>query len=314
MIVSASRATDIPACLPAWFRERWRAGFVERVNPFSGKPALVSFARTRVLVFWTKNPAPFFPVLDELDASGVHYYFQFTLNDYAAEGLEPGLPSPGERVETFRRLAGRLGPDRVVWRFDPLILAHGLTVGSLARKVDGLAARLSGSTRKLVISFADVTNYPAVRARVGDPGIGWREFTGAEREDLAGALAATARREGLEIGACAEPFPLDRFGVPPNRCIDDVLLARLFPGDEALMRFLGRPVGGGDPAPDPRLKDRGQRKACGCIVSRDIGSYGTCRLGCVYCYARRSSGPLSPEPMEGTFSAETGLTQGPCRS
>lgn len=287
LIVSASRATDIPACFPEAFRAGWRRGYTEWTNPFSGKRSWVSFARVRVFAFWTKYPAPFTGALDELDASGVHYYFQYTLNDYETEGLEPGLPPLADRVSAFRRLAGRLGPDRVVWRFDPLIRVRGLTVADLARKVRGIAEQLAGSTRKLVISFADVSNYPAVQSRLKGPGIDWHEFADAEREDLAGALASTARREGLEIGACAEPYPLERFGVPPNRCIDDVLLARLFPGDAALMAFLGRPSGGGPAVPDPRLKDRGQRRACGCIVAKDIGRYGTCPLGCLYCYARR---------------------------
>ena len=39
------------------------------------------------------------------------YYFQFTLNDYVREGLEPNVPPVAERIDTFKRLAGRIGKE-----------------------------------------------------------------------------------------------------------------------------------------------------------------------------------------------------------
>jgi hypothetical protein len=38
----------------------------------------------------------------------------------------------------------------------------------------------------------------------------------------------------------------------------------------------------------PNLEDKGQRKECGCIVSRDIGMSHTCQHLCTYCYANAS--------------------------
>lgn len=35
-------------------------------------------------------------------------------------------------------------------------------------------------------------------------------------------------------------------------------------------------------------KDKGQRKACGCIVGKDIGAYNICPHLCRYCYANFS--------------------------
>ena len=118
LIVSASRSTDIPAFYGDWFKARLNAGYVQWKSPFGGKPLYVSFEKTRVFVFWSKNPAPFFPHLDLLDRLGYGYYFLFTLNDYDAEGLEPGVPPAGGRIDTFIRLlpTNRERPGRLAVR------------------------------------------------------------------------------------------------------------------------------------------------------------------------------------------------------
>ena len=81
VILSASRSTDIPAYYGQWFMNRLRAGWCAWVNPFNRRPSYVSFRDVKAVVFWTKNPAPFLQHLDELDARGLHYYFQYTLNE-----------------------------------------------------------------------------------------------------------------------------------------------------------------------------------------------------------------------------------------
>ena len=73
VIVSASRSTDIPAFYAKWFINRLKAGYVVWVNPFNQRPSYVSFKKTKVIVFWTKNPAPLIPYLDVLDEMGIHY-------------------------------------------------------------------------------------------------------------------------------------------------------------------------------------------------------------------------------------------------
>ncbi len=140
MILSASRATDLPAFYADWFMNRLRAGFFLWTNPF--RPTQVQRVLTekvRAVVFWSKHPAGLMRHLDELDRTGWAYYVQYTLNDYEAERFEPRLPPLGERIALFRRLAERLGPERVVWRMDPLLLGPGLGVPDLLAKADRLA-------------------------------------------------------------------------------------------------------------------------------------------------------------------------------
>ena len=123
----------------------------------------VSYDKTRVIVFWTKNPRPLMPYLDELDKTGIHYYFQFTLNDYEKEGFEPNVASLEKRIETFKELSDRIGKDRVIWRFDPLIVTPNLSARDLLIKIWNLSKRLKGYTSKLVFSFIDVDAYRKVQ-------------------------------------------------------------------------------------------------------------------------------------------------------
>jgi DNA repair photolyase len=279
VIVSASRRTDIPAFHAEWFFDGLRAGHVKWVNPFSGTSQYVSFAKARAVVFWTKNPKPMFSYLPELDRRGLGFYFQFTLNDYETEGLEPAIPPLAERIETFGELSRRIGREKVVWRYDPLLLADGLTLEQLVERVARIGDQLHPFTCKLVIAFADIERYVKVRSRLRKYGRGYRELTPDEMQEFAERLTGRARGWDLQIATCAEAIDLSQHEIGRNRCIDDALLERLFPHDAELMRFLG-------PSESrPRLKDKGQRKECGCIVSKDLGSYDTCPHACRYCYA-----------------------------
>jgi len=295
LIVSASRSTDIPAFYGDWFMARLAAGYVRWKSPFGGRPLFVSFEKTRLFVFWSKNPAPFFSHLDTLDRMGYGYYFQFTLNDYETEQLEPGVPPLDERIETFIRLSRRIGKGRVVWRFDPLILADTISVNDLLEKTRSVGDRIAPFTERLVFSFVDIEKYAKVRRNLQAAGItGAREFTSGEVDEFCAGLAALNRRWGLSITTCAEGRDLSRFGIGRGQCISYDLISREFGDDRMLMDFL-RPddqqtLGGIPSAADPsrRLKDPGQRSTCRCIVSRDIGQYSTCMHLCSYCYANTS--------------------------
>lgn len=139
VIISASRSTDIPAFYGTWFVERLKRGYADWVNPFSGSLQHVSFARTRAIVFWTKDPRPMMAKLRDVAAIVPNFYFLYTLNDYEQEGYEPAVAHLERRIRTFLELSDRLGPGRVVWRFDPLILSDVCTVDILSERVSTLA-------------------------------------------------------------------------------------------------------------------------------------------------------------------------------
>ena len=135
VIISASRSTDIPAFYAKWFFYRLAKGYCVWYNPFNQQPMYISFKNCKVVVFWTKNPEPIIPYLSELDKRGIHYYFQVTLNDYMQEGFEPNVPPVAKRIETFKKLSQMIGKEKVIWRFDPLIVTPQLTPRMLLTRI-----------------------------------------------------------------------------------------------------------------------------------------------------------------------------------
>lgn len=279
MIISASRATDIPAFYADWFFRRLDRGYVKWRNPFSGQDSYVSFGNTRFIVFWSKNPAPLFPFLPMLKERGIGCYIQYTLNVYEEEGLEPNVPPLSQRIDTFHRAVEDLCRRAVVWRFDPLILTDKISIDTLLEKIAHIADSLVGYTEKLVFSFADIESYKKVSRNLRQSGVDYREWDEESMREFAARLSAlNCDNYNFRLATCAERIDLSEFGIEHNRCIDPELISRLAPNDVILQNFLYN-----------ARTDTGQRKACGCILSKDIGAYNTCPHGCLYCYANTSS-------------------------
>lgn len=295
VIVSASRSTDIPAFYADWFVERWRDGYVKWKNPFNGTLYYISFNETRAVVFWTKNPKPIFKHIDFLDENIKNYYFQFTLNNYDKEGFEGKVPRVESRIKTFKELSNRIGKERVIWRFDPLLLTKYIDVKELLRRLEDIGEQLHAYTSKLVFSFADVSTYKKVEGNFRKENIEYIDFDNEAMIQFAQGLSNLNKKWNLELGSCGEKIDLYKYGIKHNKCIDDYLMRKLFHDDKKLMKYLGvefdeltlfeptEVVG-----KTKFMKDKGQRETCGCIMSKDIGEYNTCPHECVYCYANTS--------------------------
>lgn len=269
MIVSVSRRTDIPARYADWFWNRLREGYALVRNPMryhSVRRVPLGPDAVDCFVFWTKNPLPMLPRLGELE--GRPFYFQFTLTPYGKD-VEPGLPSKREvLLPAFRALAEKIGPGRIVWRYDPIFFTPRYTPAYHRRAFAEIAAALRGCTDRCTVSFYD--DYRRCRARMTP--LGLLPPRPEEMLELLAALATAARANGMTLDTCAEPLDTASLGIPHARCIDPARIARI----------TGRPCS----AP----RDRAQRPACGCAASVDIGAYHTCPGGCRYCYATAGFG------------------------
>lgn len=303
MIISASRRTDIPAFYSLWLLNRLRAGSVWVRNPCNpNQVSQVDLDPRTVdgIVFWTKNPGPMLPQLEEIDRLGYHYYFQFTVTPYGQD-LEPNVPAQAEVIAAYRHLAQRLGPERVLWRYDPMILTPTCTATEHLQRFESLAAQLQGSTRCCTISF--LTLYAKCQRNLR--GIELLSPELMDKSTFVEQLSAIACKYGIKLYACCDPLLREQGGMAAGRCIDDRVLAQI----------LGQSL---------RVKKAaGQRPGCGCVASIDIGAYNTCPHGCRYCYANvnaqvaaRNYGAHDPDSplLTGTLNGSETITRKPLRS
>ena len=314
IVVSASRSTDIPAFYADWFFHRLTKGYSAWTNPFNGVKSYVGYADTKFIVFWSKNPRPLLNYIDELKQRGIGCYIQYTLNDYEEEGLEKGVCPLTERIETFKLLVEHLGKGAVIWRFDPLILTDRIDMDKLLQKIENIGNQLCDYTEKLVFSFADIESYKKVKNNLQRSHINYTEWTKPQMIEFAQRLVALNKSRGwnFELATCGETADLD--GVQHNHCVDDRLMVRFGYKSPELLKFLGAEIVGGGFSESlfaeiepielqvntitlengqhaiirKDNKDKGQRIACGCMKSKDVGEYNTCPHQCEYCYANSS--------------------------
>lgn len=278
MIISASRRTDIPSYYSEWLLNRFREGFVLTRNPMNhGQISRVPLSLQLIdcIVFWTKDPGNILERLQELDRMGYPYYFQFTITPYGRD-MERNLRDKKDIVDTFITLSKRLGRERVLWRYDPVILNEILTLDYHRHEFEKLCRQLCGYTDVCTISFVDL--YPKL-SRVVKDGL-LRDIQEEEMLQLAEFFCETGKKYGIEIRACSEKTDLSSCGIRPAACIDR----------ELVQKICGYPLS--------VKPDKNQRPGCGCIQSIDIGAYNTCGNGCIYCYANFSENLVSKN-MEG---------------
>lgn len=270
MIISASRRTDIPAFYTPWFMNRIREGFILTRNPYNANQVsriCLLPENVDAIVFWTRNPKMLMTHLDELDQLGFKYYFQYTITGYPRL-LEKTVPRPQKAIQTFIELSDKIGSDKVIWRYDPILLSNIVDINEHKRVFNKIASMLEGRTKKVIISFSDFYKKTIKNLSAID-GLDYFDITSNETilNDLVSHMAETAKKYNMRIETCSEYVDLSKLGIGHAKCIDGELINSLF----------NISVDKG--------KDMSQREDCGCIKSVDIGSYNTCLHECAYCYA-----------------------------
>lgn len=169
-------------------------------------------------------------------------------------------------IPVFQRLSRKIGKDKVVWRYDPIIFTEKYTPEYHIKAFEQIASALNGYTEQCVISFVD--HYGKNKKNMESLGI--QELDVDRLLHFAESLSKIATENGMEIGSCAEKIDLQSCGIKHNSCIDK----------NRIEKIIGCKIKAG--------KDKNQRPECGCVESVEIGTYNTCKNRCKYCYANYS--------------------------
>lgn len=267
MIICASRRTDIPAFHSEWMINRLRAGYVLVRNPmFNSVVYRIDLDPKSVgcLYFMTKDPRPMIPYLDEILGMGHSIMFQVTLNPYGRD-IEPNVPDKALIADAFKEISKKIGKERMVWRYDPVIFDERHNMLYHERKFKLLCSELSEYTERCVFSFLDM--YPKFEGLASS-----RPLTPSspiQREDFMRMIGKITNECKIKISSCCSPNNRSEYGIDNRGCID-----------RETMISLGIPF---EDVPG------NIRNNCRCVKNIDIGAYDTCLHNCVYCYANRIS-------------------------
>jgi len=270
MIISISRRCDIPRFKFDWFMERLNEGFVDAVNPYNPRQIKrVSLVKDDVeaFVFWTRDPKHILANVKELEDRGYPFYVMVTVTGYP-NALEPNQASVLEVLESMKELSQKIGKERVIWRYDPIILTDITDDEFHCRNFKKLSQDLSGYVKRVIISIYD--EYKKAAKRLNElESEGKLKLLDMEFDNLYGNLLdfkESASAADMEIQSCAEKEDFSSIGIKPGACIDAALIEKI----------CGKEIKG---------KDKYQRPNCLCCKSTDIGAYKTCEANCAYCYA-----------------------------
>lgn len=268
MIISASRRTDIPAFYGEWFMNRIKENYVLVRNPFNKKQVTKLIIHPEIvecIVFWTKNPIPFMKYIKDLMASHFNFYFLFTITPYSND-LEQNIPSTEKITDCFKKLSETIGPEKIIWRYDPVILTHELNYAFHLRHFEALSQTLANYTHRCIVSF--LTMYKKCQQNLKDMEI----ITPAaeEKVNLLNQFIEIAELHKIRLQTCAiETLPGLNIDIK-GKCIDNELISDIC--KKAI----------------PLKKDSYQRNECLCVESVDIGVYNSCLGYCLYCYANQN--------------------------
>lgn len=266
MILNIGGRTDIVNYYSEWFINRIKEGFCYVRNPMY--PQIVykydlSPSKIDFLIMCSKNYRPIIKYIDLLN-SKYRLMCHYTITGYGRD-VEPNVPTIDESVSTLIELSKKIGKEKVIWRYDPILLTKRYTKEYIIKAFDYIASKVCNYINRVVFSFVQIykkleTNFPEIIP-----------LTDNDKDEILRGISQIAKKYGLRIQTCGmEEDYLEKYGIEKSGCTTKELIKDIYNIEY-------------------KLKKEGKlRPGCHCLETRDIGAYDSCPNGCKYCYANQN--------------------------
>lgn len=260
MILNTGGRTDTVNYFSEWLLNRFAAGYAYSRNPFH--PDVVNRIDLNpetidVVEFCSKNYRPILSRLHEItERFNCHFHYTITAYD---KDIEPNVPGIDESIETLRDLSAQVGKEKIIWRYDPVLLTGKYTIERHLATFDYMARRIAPYVSRCLFSF--VVWYKKLHLPELQP------ISGRQKELIAKGLGEMAAKRHLYIQTCGSKESYEQYGIHHSGC-----MTRAVYEHSLGLHF-------------KKVAERGNRPGCRCMESRGLGDYNTCLNGCRYCYA-----------------------------
>ena len=264
MIINVGGRTDIVNYYTPWLLNRLEEGYAYSRNPFARENVYKLSLKPEdvdCLLFCSKNYKPILKHIGDIDEK-YNILCNYTITAYDKD-IEPKVPSINQSIKTLKRLSDIVGGNKILWRYDPILLTEKYTVEKHLETFEYMAEKISPLVYRCIFSFVDM--YKKVEENM--PEI--IPFTDEDKVKLLKGIGEISKKYNLYTQTCATNESYERYGIHAAGCTTREIL-------EQAHNVVYKNV-----------KGTGIRENCHCIPSRDIGAYNSCLSECKYCYANR---------------------------
>ena len=264
MIINVGGRTDIVNYYTPWLLNRLEDGYAYSRNPFARENVYKLSLKPEdvdCLLFCSKNYQPILKHMGDIDEK-YNILCNYTITAYGKD-IEPKVPSINQSIETLKRLSDIVGGNKILWRYDPILLTEKYTVEKHLETFEYMAEKISPLVYRGIFSFVDM--YKKVEENM--PEI--IPLTEEDKVKLLKGIGEISERYNLYTQSCATNESYKKYGIHAAGCTTREIL-------EQAHNVIYKNVRG-----------TGIRENCHCIPSRDIGAYNSCLSECKYCYANR---------------------------